>query len=658
MVVAGGMLAIVVGAAFAALLVAVTNFRAATDLRRDTRQELVAAEALQKLVIDLETGLRGFVITREERFLEPWNDARAALPEATGALTRLASDDSVESARVRRIVQAITMYVQQYALPLVDAVRRNDALARSVESTDAGRRRIDALRASFGRFSQARRASLDLREADAEQASRRAPVAAGVGVAGSIILILLFTGYLTRVIVHPLRRAAMMADRLARGNLSARLPETDVAEIGALERSFNVMAGSLEKSSEELASLLAEQAALRRVATLVAEGVPAADIFSAVTEEVGRLFGADQAAVGRFEPDGSAIVVGVGHDPEEVPVGMRWELDDSLASTAVLRTGRAARRDADDWDIASAPVADRVRRTGIRSTVAGPIVVEGRLWGAMVVSTRREPLPPDTEERLANFTELIATAVANAESRAELTASRARIVAASDHARRRIERDLHDGAQQRLVSLALQLRGADQRAPIEVAGRPGLSWVVEELRQILDDLREISSGVHPAILAEGGLGPALRTLARRSAVPVDVDVLTEMRFAEGIELAAYYVVSEALTNAVKHAQASAVHVAIEKQGGILHLWIRDDGVGGAVPDRGSGIIGLKDRVEALGGRISVVSPSGEGTVLHAQLPADPAAAAGADDIELGLLAPPRTGPPSTGGSEIPSTRGN
>jgi signal transduction histidine kinase len=632
MIVAGGLLATIVAAAFAALLVAVMNFRTATDLRRDTRQELVAAEALQKLVIDLETGLRGFVITREERFLEPWNNARAALPEAASALARLASDDSVESARVRRIVQAITMYVRQYALPLVDAVRRNDALSRSVESTDAGRRRTDALRASFDRFSQARRASLDVREADADEASRRATIAAGVGVAGSMVLILLFTGYLTRVVVHPLRRAALMADRLARGNLTARLPETDVAEIGALERSFNVMAGSLEKSNEELASLLAEQAALRRVATLVAEGVPAADIFSAVSDEVGRLFGADQASVGRFEPDGSAIVVGVGQNPEEVPVGMRWELDDSLASTAVLRTGRPARRDASDWDIASGPVADRVRRMGIRSTVAGPIVVEGRLWGAMVVSTRREPLPPDTEERLASFTELIATAVANAESRAELTASRARIVAASDQARRRIERDLHDGAQQRLVSLGLQIRGADQQLPIEVAGQPGLSYVVEELRRILDDLREISSGIHPAILAEGGLGPALRTLARRSAVPVDVDVQTEMRFAEGIELAAYYVVSEALTNAVKHAQASAVQVAIEKQGDILHLWIRDDGVGGAVPGRGSGIIGLKDRVEALGGRISVASPYGEGTALHAQLPADPATAPPAHDV--------------------------
>jgi signal transduction histidine kinase len=636
MVVASGLLAILVGAAFAALLVAITNFRAATDMRRDTREELVAAEAFEKLVIDLETGLRGFVITREERFLEPWNDARAALPQTAGALERLASDEPVELARVRRIVQAAKSYVRQYALPLVEAVRRGDPSARSVETTDAGRLRIDALRAGFDRFSAAGRADLDARETAADDAARRATVAASVGVAASIMLIVVFTGYLTRVIVNPLRRAALLADRLARGELSARMRETDVAEIGALERSFNVMASSLERKGDELASLLAEQAALRRVATLVAEGVPADGIFSAVTEEVGRLFGADQAAVGRFEPDGSAIVlVGIGQDVNEIAVGMRWETDDSLASTAVLRTGRAARRDASDWETASGPVADRVRRMGIRSTVAGPIVVEGRLWGAMVVSTKRVPLPGDTEERLSNFTELIATAVANAESRAELTASRARIVAASDHARRRIERDLHDGAQQRLVSLQLQLqlRGAEQRAPqrgaeqrssLELARRTNeFSWVVAELGSILNDLREISRGIHPAILAEGGLGPALRTLARRSAVPVEVDGQTEMRFAETIELAAYYVASEALTNVVKHAQASVVRVATEQRDDVLHLWIRDDGIGGVDLSRGSGIIGLKDRVEALGGRISVVSPPGEGTTLHVLLPAAP-----------------------------------
>ncbi|MET0766586.1 MAG: CHASE3 domain-containing protein [Aeromicrobium sp.] len=611
-------MAILIGAAFAALLVAVTNFRGATDERRDTREELVSAESFEKLIIDLETGLRGFVITGEERFLEPWTEARAALPAASAELEELTADKPVEFARVQRIVDAAWAYVREYGLPLVAAVRTDDGYARSVEATDSGRLRIEALRASFDRFSEAGRASLDAREADAEVAATRATAAAAVGVAASILTILIFTGYLTRIIVRPLRRAAMMADQIAIGDLSARMRETDVAEIGALERSFNVMATSLETSRAELAALLAEQAALRRVATLVAEGVPAADIFAAVTEEARRLLGADQSAVARYDPDGASIVI-VGMDDETagVAVGTRWQLDESLATTAVIRTGHAARRDASSWRDSGGPATEQLLRMGLSSTVAGPIFVEGRLWGVMIVATKHEPLAPDTEERMADFTELIATAVANAEGRAELTASRARIVAASDEARRRIERDLHDGAQQRLVSLGLRVRAAEQR--------PGeLTWVVEELGKVLDDLHEISRGIHPAILAEGGLGPALRTLARRSAIPVELESQTDVRFTEPIELAAYYVVSEALTNAVKHAEATVVSVATEKRDDTLHLWIRDDGVGGADAMNGSGIIGLKDRVEALGGKLSVASPAHAGTTLHVQLPAEPA----------------------------------
>jgi signal transduction histidine kinase len=617
MVVASGLLAVLIGAAFAALLVAVTGFRAATNQRREMREELVAAESLQKLVIDLETGLRGFVITHEERFLQPWNQARVDLPEASRELERMAADDRVDLARVQRIVHAITAYVQQYGLPLVAAVRRNDDFASSVQATESGRERIDALRASFLRFSEAVRASLDAREAEADVASNRAIVAAIVGFAGSILVILVFTGYLTRIIVRPIRSAAKMADRIAIGDLSARLRETDVAEIGALERSFNVMASSLERSGDEVSSLLAEQAALRRVATLVAEGVPAAEIFSAVSTEVGGLLGADQAAVVRFGPDGSTtIVVGVGQDLEEIQVGMRSEADESLATTVVLRTGHAARKDVSDWEAAPGQAPGRLRSLGILSTVAGPIVVEGRIWGAMVVYAKRQPLPPDTEERLADFTELVATAIANAESRAELSASRARIVAAADSARRRIERDLHDGAQQRLVSLGLRLRSEDRAEE--------LSWAADELGKVLDELREISRGIHPTLLADGGLGQALRAVARRSAIPVELDVQTDKRYAEAIELAAYYVVSEALTNAVKHAEVSVVRVSAEERDDMLNLWIRDDGTGGADPSRGSGLIGLKDRVEALGGKLAVVSPAGGGTTLHVRLPAFPA----------------------------------
>jgi signal transduction histidine kinase len=237
-------------------------------------------------------------------------------------------------------------------------------------------------------------------------------------------------------------------------------------------------------------------------------------------------------------------------------------------------------------------------------------------------------LPADTERRLVDFTELIATAIANAESRSALAASRARVVAA-DETRRRIERDLHDGLQQRLVSqrlvsLGLELRLAQSEvAAVAPASGQELSRVAEELNGAIDDLREISRGIHPAVLSEGGLGPALRTLARRSAVPVDLELAAEDRLPEPVEVAAYYVVSEALTNTTKHARASHARVTVQQRDSVLWLSVGDDGVGGAEPARGSGLIGLRDRVEALGGSIQVTSRSGEGTVIAVELPLRP-----------------------------------
>jgi signal transduction histidine kinase len=249
-------------------------------------------------------------------------------------------------------------------------------------------------------------------------------------------------------------------------------------------------------------------------------------------------------------------------------------------------------------------------------------VVQGRLWGVLVTATLSEqPLAADTETRLASFTELVATAIANAENLSELKASRARVVAAADKARRQIERDLHDGAQQRLVSLTLALRTV-QMAVVPGDGElgDGLARIAEGLVGVQDDLREIARGIHPAILARGGLVPALKALARRCTVPVELDVRTEPRLPERVEVAAYYVVAEALTNAAKHANASAILVDAEATDRVLHLRVRDDGVGGADPVRGSGLVGLRDRVAALGGTITVQSPAGAGTSLHVELP--------------------------------------
>ena len=374
------------------------------------------------------------------------------------------------------------------------------------------------------------------------------------------------------------------------------------------------------ESHAALTRLAEEQAALRRVATLVAQGVPPVQVFSAVSDEVALLFGA-QAGVLRFERDGPAIVfVGVSKTLD-LPVGTQWEFQPGMASAEVYRTGRSARVDAMDWSSASGPVAGPARRLGIVSNVGSPIVVEGRLWGAMTVASNDELLPFGLEGRLGKFTELLATAIANAESRSELAASRRRIVAASDEARRRIERDLHDGTQQRLVSLGLAARTAETDVTASRDDlRAYLARIAAGLTDAVAELQEFSRGIHPATLSERGLGPALRTLARRSAVPVDLDVAVDARFPEPVETAAYYVASEALANAMKHARASYIEISLAARDGSLLLSIRDDGVGGADPARGSGLGGLTDRVEALGGSIHLDSAAGAGTRITVDLP--------------------------------------
>jgi signal transduction histidine kinase/HAMP domain-containing protein len=738
MVVASALLAVIVGGAFAIVLFTITELRGTTELRRQTREELVAAETLEQHVIDLETGLRGFVITRDESFLEPANEARAALPGSARALERLAAGEPVQLARVRRIARAMDAYVAQYALPLVDAVRRDDPSARSVEGTITGKRRVDALREGLNSFSESERARLSKRDADVDQAARRAMAAAAVGVAGSIGLIIVFSAYLIRVIVQPLRRAAVMAHRLAGGDLSARMSENDAAEIGALERSFNVMAGSLETSREELASLLAEQAALRRVATLVAHGAAPAEVFAVTATEVCRLLGTNATALCRYEPDATATVLALETDAEiGIRAGGRIRLEGEDAMAAVFGTGtgtsvgapivvegrvwgvvvvgsrsdalpadteqrlvgfgdlvattianaesRAALGRVSDEQAAlrrvatlvarSAPPAEvfaavadelgrllgadsaviarldpdgatttvarsgtgeteppaiiaQVRQTGrsVRvdddsraSSVATPVLVGGRLWGATVVATGHEPLAADTEQRMADFTELVATAIANADGRTQLVASRARLLTAGDDARRRVVRDLHDGAQQRLVQAIITLKLAQRAGRNDGAAADALvADALDQAEQANAELRELAHGILPTALARGGLRAGVDALVSRMRLPVEVAVSGD-RFPAEIEASAYFVVAEALTNVVKHSRGRRAQVTASVQDNALHVDVRDDGIGGARAD-GTGLLGLNDRVAALGGRLRVESPPGRGTRIVAMLP--------------------------------------
>jgi signal transduction histidine kinase len=389
-------------------------------------------------------------------------------------------------------------------------------------------------------------------------------------------------------------------------------------------------------SREELALLAREQAALGRVATLVAKGVRPDEVFAAVATEVGQLIPSiETATMLRYEADGTATVMalwamGKGRDAVEtttrqgidVQPGARLTLQSTSVAAEVRRTKRPARLD--DYATLTGPIAAVNREAGMRFAFAAPIVVDGRLWGVMVTATSaREPLPPAAEGRIAEFTALVATTISNAHARAELTASRARIVAAADETRRRIEHDLHDGTQQRLVSLALELRTAEATVPTEASElRARLERIAEGLSGAVEDLREISRGIHPAILSNGGLGPALKGLARRSSLPVELNMGAMDRLPQPLEMAVYYVVSEALANATKHASASVAEVQLETRDRTLHLSIRDDGVGGADRSQGSGLLGLIDRVEALGGTIAVTSPPGQGTSMVLELPVE------------------------------------
>jgi signal transduction histidine kinase len=374
------------------------------------------------------------------------------------------------------------------------------------------------------------------------------------------------------------------------------------------------------QAHELLAQLADEQAALRRVATLVAEGATPHRVFDGVRHEVARMFNAPLSVLLRYDANGTATVLATSHGYLG-PIGRSWPVEgDSSAIARVCRTGLPAR--ADYTRPARGPIATAARAVSARSAVGVPVVVDGTLWGVMAVGSREtEPMPADFEGRLAKFTELLATAIANAEGRAELDASRARIVATADATRRRIERDLHDGAQQQLVSLALALRAAQTTVPEELEQhRNELGRVVDGLTAALDDLREIALGIHPAGLSEDGLTPALKRLVSRSPLRVNLDVRADGRFPEPVEVTAYYFVSEALTNAAKHADAPVVDVAVAADGSALRVEVRDDGRGGADPAEGSGLLGLRDRVEAIGGTMRLTSPPGAGTSLNIVLP--------------------------------------
>ena len=568
---ASALLALIVGVTFGLLLLATEGLRDSARLTDQSRSELAAADGLEKLVIDLETGARGFLITRREQFLAPWNAARKAFPPKARALEELV-DDPEQLRRAGRIADEGNSYIRDFSIPLVRTARRSLPAAESMVASTEGKRRVDAMRASFDRFAAAEQAALKARQDRADHDARRAVVLAIIGLAGSFALIAFF-------------------------------------------------AASLKRGRDDLNRLVAEQAALRRVATLVAEAAEPARIFETVTREVGLLCDADLARMERYESDGtvSGVAAWSRERGPELAVGRRFELKGLSIAAEVRKHGTPIR--IDSFAGAGGAIADEARALGIRSSVGCPVTVEGRSWGVMAASSRRKrAFPAETESQIGEFTELVATAIANAESRDELIASRARIVAAGDEASRRIRRDLHDGAQQRLVHALITLKLAS-RALARGDPKAGelLAEGIEHSQSATAALRELSHGILPSVLTRGGLRAGVESLASQLPLRVSVEV-ERQRFPRGIEATAYFVVSEALTNVMKHSGAAQAAVVAESNGGTLRVEVRDDGRGGAAIAGGTGLVGLRDRVSALDGSLRVESLAGAGTRVVATLP--------------------------------------
>ncbi|MEA2245711.1 MAG: hypothetical protein QOH46_240, partial [Solirubrobacteraceae bacterium] len=387
--------------------------------------------------------------------------------------------------------------------------------------------------------------------------------------------------------------------------------------------SFTDLAATAIANAEartEVGRLVDEQAALRRVATLVAQGAAPSDVFETVTREVGILCGADLARMERYES--GDIVIGVAGwstgDAPGLAVGTRFALEGASIAAMVHEASRPVR--VDSFVDAHGPIAQEARSLGIRSSVGCPIVVDGRVWGVIAASSKSTtPFPPDTESQIAEFTQLVATAIANTEARTEVAASRARLVAATDEERRRVVRDLHDGAQQRLVHTVITLKLAQSAMENEEAELPSLlAETLDSAEHAMAELRELAHGILPAVLTQGGLRAGVEALASRMPLPVD-NAVSVGRLPAVVEATAYFVVAEALTNVAKHARAGRAGVAARIEDGTFQVRVRDDGVGGARPG-GSGLLGLADRLAVLDGQLRVESPADGGTLVAADIP--------------------------------------
>jgi signal transduction histidine kinase len=617
--IAAALVVVVTAIAFGALVQAIDDEHDASAHARAMRSELTEAHALERLLLELDSDVRSLAAGAT-------SSSRAQL-DARIVELRARSEvvDDTDRSRVVGPALAVEALVDDYldqrlaAIVAAAGVVPPGDVAAAVTAADDAR---DPVTAGFEAYRRAANDELVARQAESDRATERGVRLAVAGVVVLVGLVGGFVVYLERRVLRPLRRAARMADRLAAGDLSARMPETGPAEIGALAHSFDTMASSLEAARSDLLDIVTEQTSLHQVASLVARGATPDEVFGVVCSSVRGVLRADLVLLLRFDPGTVATVLARDGDASGIDPGSRWSMSGVDLPAVFLSESGDVRPVRITAAQATTDLARAVRKEGMTAATVAPIVVEGDLWGAVVAGwTDPTGGPTDPGAQTASFTELVATAIANVETRAELVASRARVVAAADDARRRIERDLHDGIQQRLIAIGLELRLAQSLIPADASAfAADLDRISDRLSETVEELQEVARGIHPAILNQGGLVPAIRSIGRRSAVPTTIRAPAIEWLPAQVEVTAYYVVAEAVTNAMKHAEASGIDVVVDLTDGTLGLSVRDDGIGGADAAGGSGLVGLRDRVEAAGGRINVRSDVGAGTCIDVAIP--------------------------------------
>ncbi|WP_329234293.1 CHASE3 domain-containing protein [Actinoallomurus sp. NBC_01490] len=556
---------------------------------RDSAAVLLAANRLERLMADLEQSQLRYLATGNTRSLRPWQAARTALPRQAAALQRLAAENgSEQDRRAREIVRAATAYLREHAEPLMTMARRDRHGARALVTHAEGRRRIETIRRKFDHFADVQQRLVRARERDAVPAVRRM-TAAAAGVSGCLLLAFLASGLVRR----------------------RRGPGTRVGlewlDLGRLRRTSG------------------EREGLRRLAALAAGKASPEEIAAETARQMGRVLRAEHTMICRYEPDGTVRVTGhwsvPGAPPVMPPAEGHWPVEDDHVTAAVRRTGRPARLHGDR--AAAGALGDWLAANEIRRFAGCPILTGERLWG-MAAVLFRSPLrrTARAEQTMRQFAALVGVGLENAAHRAELAASRVRLIEAADAARRRIERHLHESTQQRLVAVGLELSAVERTVPAGMEELRGqVSTAARELREVIEGLQDVARQLHPAFLLRRGLEPSLRALARRTPLPVDLEAHGRQPPSWNSAMTVYYVVAEALTNAVLHAHASVVRVRLELEDEV-RLRIDDDGVGGAHPYPGSALAHLRDRAEALGGEFTIDSPVGGGTSVRVTIPAD------------------------------------